>query len=81
MEPVATAKKAEGNEEQRRQAAREAKREGKSASEAGATRGASTQRRHVKGKASHEERFTTREAGKTGAAGEGRKNPQPHNDL
>ena len=38
------AKKAEGNEDQRRQAARVAKREGKSASEAGATRGASTQR-------------------------------------
>ena len=35
----------------------------------------------MKEKASHEDRFTTREAGKTGAAGEGRKNPQPHNDL
>ena len=75
------AKKAEGNEDQRRKAAREAKSEGKNASEIGATRGASTQRRHVKGKASHEERFTTREAGKAGAAGEGRKNPKPHNEF
>ena len=75
------AKQSEGNEQQKRQAAREAKREGKKPSAVGATRGASKQRKHVQGKASHEERFETRDEGKVGEAGEAQPKPKPHNEL
>ena len=72
------AKQAEGNEEQKRKAARAAKREGKKPSEVGATRGASGQIEKVRGGASHKARFETREQGKAGHAGEGKKAKKPH---
>lgn len=57
-------KQMEGNEKQRRQAAREAREQGKTASEMGATLGASKQRREVKGKASHQDKLEARDHGK-----------------
>jgi hypothetical protein len=72
------AKQVEGNEQQKRKAARAAKEEGKKPSEVGATRGASGQIEKVRGGASHKERFETREQGKTGHAGEGKKEKKPH---
>ena len=72
------AKQAEGNEQQKRKAARAARAEGKKPSEVGATRGASGQIEKVRGGASHKERFETREQGKAGHAGEGKKAKKPH---
>ncbi|NYI03782.1 hypothetical protein [Allostreptomyces psammosilenae] len=59
-------KKMEGDEEQRRQAARGARATGHAPSEAGTTTGASKQRHHLRGDeaASHEERLRARERGK-----------------
>lgn len=57
-------RKMEGNEEQRRAAAREAKADGKLPSEVGATLGASKQRKKVPKKASHQERVETTREGK-----------------
>ena len=74
-------RKPEGNEQQKRAAARAAKEEGKRPSEMGATTGASSQRKHKTGKASHAERFETRNEGKTGQAGEGEPKPKPHNEF
>jgi hypothetical protein len=50
-------KQMEGDNEQRRAAAREARERGESPSEAGATTGASKQRRHLGNEASHEEKM------------------------
>ena len=72
------AKQAEGNEQQKRKTARAAKAEGKKPSEVSATRGASGQIQKVRGGASHKERFETRDEGKTGHAGEGKKGKKPH---
>jgi hypothetical protein len=57
-------KKMEGNEEQKRQAARDAREEGKSASEIGATTGGSQQRTEAKGDMSHQERLDLKREGK-----------------
>lgn len=57
-------KKMEGNEEQKRQAARDAREEGKSASEVGATTGGSKQRTEAKGSMSHQERLDLKREGK-----------------
>ena len=54
----------EGNEEQRRKAAREARAEGKAPSEVGATRGASKQRKEASEGASHQERLEQTHEGK-----------------
>jgi hypothetical protein len=57
-------KKMEGNEEQKRQAARDAREEGKSASEVGASTGASQQHTDAKGGMSHQERLDLKREGK-----------------
>lgn len=57
-------KKMEGSEEQKQQAAREAREEGKSASEVGASTGASKQRTEAKGNMSHQERLDLKREGK-----------------
>jgi hypothetical protein len=57
-------KKMEGNEEQKRAAAREAEREGKSASEVGATTGASHQHNDARGGMSHQQRLDLKNEGK-----------------
>lgn len=67
----------EGDEEQRRAAAREAREDGKSPSEAGATLGASKQRKKAKGSESHQEKLEMRDHGKQGGAT--RNQPRPGN--
>ena len=57
-------KKMEGNEEQKRQAAREAKAAGHSPSEIGATTGASQQRTEADGDMSHQETLDLKREGK-----------------
>lgn len=57
-------KQMEGDNRQRRQVAREARREGKSASEAGATLGASKQRARSDDSMSHQEQIDTMRQGK-----------------
>lgn len=57
-------KKMEGNEEQKRQAARDAREEGKSASEVGATTGGSQQRTEAKGNMTHQQRLDLKREGK-----------------
>lgn len=57
-------KQMEGNEEQRRAAAREAREQGQKPSEVGATLGASKQRKEVPKSASHQERVETTREGK-----------------
>lgn len=61
-------KKMEGNEEQRRAAARDARHEGKSASEIGATTGASQQRTEAPDGMTHQQRLDLKREGKQGAA-------------
>ena len=67
----------EGDNEQRRRAAREARNKGKRPSEAGATLGASKQRKEVRANGSHEERLSTKGQGKRGAGTSGK--PRPGN--
>jgi hypothetical protein len=67
----------EGDNEQRRQKAREAREHGKRPSEAGATLGASKQRKEVSRKASHQERVDTAREGKRGPGASGK--PRPGN--
>jgi hypothetical protein len=67
----------EGDNEQRRRAAREARKEGKRPSEVGATLGASKQRKETQRKASHQERMDARGEGKRGAGASGK--PRPGN--
>lgn len=57
-------KQMEGNEQQKQQAARDAREEGKSASEVGATTGASKQRTEAKGSMSHQEKLDLKREGK-----------------
>ncbi|HEX6749240.1 MAG TPA: hypothetical protein VF092_18225 [Longimicrobium sp.] len=57
-------KKMEGDEQQRRDAAREAHDHGKLASEVGATTGASKQRTEAKPNATHQERLDLKREGK-----------------
>lgn len=57
-------KKMEGSEEQKQAAAREAKRHGKSASEVGASTGASQQRTEAQEGMSHQERLDLKREGK-----------------
>ena len=57
-------KKMEGSEEQKRQAARDAREEGKSASEVGASTGASQQRTDNTRSQSHQERLDLKREGK-----------------
>ena len=57
-------KKMEGNEDQKRQAARDAREEGKRPSEMGATTGASQQHTDAKPGMSHQERMDLKREGK-----------------
>lgn len=57
-------KKMEGNEQQKRDAARDAREEGKSASEVGASTGGSQQRTEAKGDMTHQERLDLKREGK-----------------
>lgn len=67
----------EGDNEQRRRAARDARAKGKRPSELGATLGASKQRNETRGNASHQERLATTAKGKRGAGTSGK--PRPGN--
>ena len=67
----------EGDNEQRRKAAREARKEGKRPSEVSATLGSSKQRKETKRSASHQERLETKGEGKRGAGTSGK--PRPGN--
>src|SRR3954467_6844676 len=67
----------EGDNEQRRAAARDAKAHGKKPSEVGATLGASKQLKSVKRSASHQERIDTKRQGKPSPGTSGK--PRPGN--
>ena len=67
----------EGDETQRRKAAREARAQGKRPSEVGATTGASKQTKQAKSGASHQERLETKREGKPGPGTSGK--PRPGN--
>lgn len=71
----------EGNDEQRRQAAREARAEGKLPSEVGATQGASKQRKEADRSDSHQERLDLQSEGKESRAhrSSGAEAPRPGN--
>ena len=58
-------KKMEGNEEQKRQAARDAREEGRSASEVGASTGGSQQRTEAGDDMTHQQRLDLKREGKT----------------
>jgi hypothetical protein len=70
-------RKMEGDENQRRRTASKARSEGKAPSEAGATLGASKQRREAKSGASHQEKLETQSRGKRGPGTSGK--PRPGN--
>ena len=70
-------RKMEGDENQRRKAAREARSEGKAPSEVGATLGASKQMKQAKTDASHQEKMDTRGKGKRTPGTSGK--PRPGN--
>jgi hypothetical protein len=67
----------EGDEAQRRKAAREARAQGKRPSEVGATLGASKQTKKAKSSASHQERLEMKREGKPGPGTSGK--PRPGN--
>jgi hypothetical protein len=67
----------EGDNEQRRKAAKKARDAGKKPSEMGATLGASKQLKSAKSNASHQERMDTKSEGKRGAGTSGK--PRPGN--
>jgi hypothetical protein len=67
----------EGDNNQRRQAARDARAEGKRPSEKGATLGASKQRKEAGSNASHTERVEQKAEGKRGPGTSGK--PRPGN--
>ncbi|HEX8395137.1 MAG TPA: hypothetical protein VF665_22510 [Longimicrobium sp.] len=71
------AKKMEGNEDQKRQAARDAREEGKSASEIGATTGASKQRQEAQGNMTHQQRIDLEREGKQDQIGENTPEARP----
>jgi hypothetical protein len=70
-------KKMEGNEEQRRQKAREAKRHGSSASEQGASQGASKQRKHLPQDEDHVEKLESIRQGKQSVLAQDVSRPEP----
>ena len=70
-------RKMEGDENQRRKAAREARNAGKAPSEVGATLGASKQLKSAKQDASHQEKMDTLGKGKRTAGTSGK--PRPGN--
>jgi hypothetical protein len=70
-------RKMEGDENQRRKAAREAKAQGKLPSEVGATLGASKQRKEASGTPPHGDKLLQRTEGKRGAGTSGK--PRPGN--
>ena len=61
-------RKMEGNDDQRRQAAREAREQGKLPSEVGATQGASKQLKQAKNSDSHQEKMDLKGEGKASRA-------------
>jgi len=61
-------RKIEGDENQRRKAARDAREQGRRPSETGSTLGASKQRKETRRGASHSERLEQRGEGKRGSA-------------
>ena len=65
----------EGDNEQRRRAAREARARGKMPSEVGATLGASKQRKETARRASHQDRLETKREGKRGPGTSGKPRP------
>jgi hypothetical protein len=65
----------EGDNEQRRRAARDARASGKRPSEVGATLGASKQRKATERSASHQERVDTKAEGKRAAGTSGKPRP------
>jgi hypothetical protein len=67
----------EGDNEQRRAAAREARAQGKKPSEVGATLGASKQLKSAKGSASHQEKVDLKREGKPSPGTSGK--PRPGN--
>ena len=70
-------RKMEGDENQRRRAAKKARAEGKLPSEVGATLGASKQLKSAKAGASHQEKLETQGEGKRGPGTSGK--PRPGN--
>jgi hypothetical protein len=68
-------KKVEGNEEQRRKAARDARRRGKAPSATQSTTGASKQEAHRRHARDHDERIESLDRGKQQAQGP---QPRPH---
>ena len=70
-------RKMEGDENQRRKAAREARAEGKRPSEVGATKGASKQTKQAKNNASHQEKMDMKAEGKRTPGTSGK--PRPGN--
>ena len=71
----------EGDNEQRRKAAREAREQGKLPSEVGATLGASKQRKEAPENASHQEKMDLKDEGKSsrGNRSSGAQKPRPGN--
>lgn len=70
-------KQIQGDNRQQRKAAKEAREQGLSPSEAGVTTGASNQRKHIEGSASHDERTEHLQEGKLPSVGQGRPNRRP----
>lgn len=70
-------KKMEGSEEQRRRRAREAREAGRTASEDGATQGASRQRKKLDADARHREKIETIRQGKQDIITENTPEPRP----
>lgn len=72
-------KKVEGNEQQRRAAAREAHAQGKLPSEMGATAGGSKGPHRMNASASHQERLEAKGRGKAQNTRQGKDQPRPGN--
>lgn len=70
-------KQVQGDNRQQRKAAKAARDQGLSPSEAGVTTGASKQRKHIQGSASHAERTEHIQEGKLPSVGQGRPNRRP----
>jgi hypothetical protein len=70
-------KKMEGDEEQRRKAARRARERGRQPSAEGKTQGASKQREHLRNKEEHREKIETIREGKQPIIAENTPEPRP----
>jgi hypothetical protein len=70
-------KKMEGDEEQRRKAARRARERGRQPSAEGKTQGASKQREHLRNKEEHREKIETIREGKQPIISENTPEPRP----